>query len=263
MNGMNGVSRTGALALAVVLAFLVGPFFVVFVAGFSGEETLVFPPRSLSWRWMAHLFTVDSFGASLRTSLVVAVLSTLAALALGVPAAYALVRRQFPGKELVRTLLTLPVIVPGIIVGLALLNHLVLVYDLPVTASLLLGHTALLLPYTVRVVSGSLQNLRADIEDAAVTLGASRLRAFWLVVVPNIRGGLVSAAVLAFITSFNQVPVSLFLTGPGISTLPIEMLAYMETNYDPSIAAISTLMVLGTLVLVAAMERLFGFTRHV
>jgi putative spermidine/putrescine transport system permease protein len=260
---MNGVSRTGALALAVVLAFLVGPFFVVFVAGFSGEETLVFPPRSLSWRWMAHLFTVDSFGASLRTSLVVAVLSTLAALALGVPAAYALVRRQFPGKELVRTLLTLPVIVPGIIVGLALLNHLVLVYDLPVTASLLLGHTALLLPYTVRVVSGSLQNLRADIEDAAVTLGASRLRAFWLVVVPNIRGGLVSAAVLAFITSFNQVPVSLFLTGPGISTLPIEMLAYMETNYDPSIAAISTLMVLGTLVLVAAMERLFGFTRHV
>jgi putative spermidine/putrescine transport system permease protein len=260
---MNAMSRTSALALATVLAFLVGPFLVVFVAGFSGEETLVFPPRSLSWRWMAHVLTVESFAASFRTSLLVAVLSTAGALLLGVPAAYALVRHSFAGKELVRTLLTLPVIVPGIIVGLALLNHMVLVYDLPVTASLLLGHTAMLLPYTVRVVSGSLNNLRGDIEDAAVTLGATRLRAFWLVVVPNIRGGLVSATVLAFITSFNQVPVSLFLTGPGISTLPIEMLAYMETNYDPSIAALSTLMVLFTMALVALMERLFGFSRHV
>lgn len=260
---MNAMSRIGALALALVLGFLVGPFFVVFLAGFSGEETLVFPPGSLSLRWVAHVFTVDSFAASFRTSLLVAVVSTLAALALGVPAAYALVRRNFPGKEVVRTMLTLPVIVPGIIVGLALLNHMVLVYNLPVTASLLLGHTAMLLPYTVRVVSGSLQNLRADIEDAAVTLGCTRLRAFWLVVVPNIRGGLASAAVLAFITSFNQVPVSLFLTGPGISTLPIEMLAYMETSYDPSIAALSTLMVLFTVALVALMERLFGFTRHV
>lgn len=261
--GVNRISRSSAVALGLVLAFLVGPFFVVFIAGFSGEETLVFPPRSLSWRWIAHVFTVESFAASFQTSLIVAVVSTVAALALGVPAAYALVRRSFPGKELIRTLLTLPVIVPGIIVGLALLNHMVLVYDLPVTASLLLGHTAMLLPYAVRVVSGSLNNLRVDIEDAAVSLGATRLRAFWLVVVPNIRGGLVSATVLAFITSFNQVPVSLFLTGPGISTLPIEMLAYMETNYDPSIAALSTLMVVFTIALVALMERFFGFTRHV
>ena len=260
---MNRMSRSSAAALALALAFLVGPFLVVFIAGFSGEETLVFPPRGLSWRWMAHVFSVESFASSFQTSLLVAVLSTIAALLLGVPAAYALVRRDFPGKELIRTLLTLPVIVPGIIVGLALLNHMVLVYDLPVTASLLLGHTAMLLPYAVRVVSSSLNNLRADIEDAAVTLGATRLRAFWLVVVPNIRGGLASAAVLAFITSFNQVPVSLFLTGPGISTLPIEMLAYMETNYDPSIAALSTLMVLFTIALVALMERFFSFTRHV
>ena len=260
---MKGLSRGTAAALLLALAFLVGPFLVVFIAGFSGEETLVFPPRSLSWRWLLQVFSEESFAASFRTSLLVAVVSTIGALALGVPAAYALVRRDFAAKELVRSLLTLPVVVPGIIVGLALLNHLVLVFDLPVTASLLLGHTALLLPYAVRVVAGSLANLRSDIEDAAVTLGATRLRAFWLVVVPNIRGGLASATVLAFITSFNQVPVSLFLTGPGISTLPIEMLAYMETHYDPSIAALSTLMVLFTIALVALMERFFGFTRHV
>lgn len=260
---MNRLSRAALAMLAAALVFLLGPFVVVFVAGFSGDETLAFPPQTYSWRWLAHVFTVEGFRRSFATSMVVGVGSTLGALALGVPVAYALARRKLPGQELVRTLVTLPLIVPGIIVGLALLNHMVLVYDLPVLASLLVGHTALLLPYAVRVVSASLANLRADIDDAAVTLGATRAQAFFKVVLPNIRGGIAAAAVLAFITSFNQVPVSLFLTGPGVSTLPIEMMAYMETSYDPSIAALSTLLVLFTVVLVALTERLLGISHYV
>jgi putative spermidine/putrescine transport system permease protein len=177
--------------------------------------------------------------------------------------AYALSRGQWRGAEVVRTVLTLPLIVPGIIVGLALLNHMVLLYNLPVLASLWVGHTALLIPYAVRVVSASLANLRVDIDDAAITLGATRLQAFGLVVLPNIRGGIAAAAVLAFITSFNQVPVSLFLTGPGVSTLPIEMMAYMETSYDPSIAALSTLLVVMTIGVVALTEKLLGISRYV
>jgi putative spermidine/putrescine transport system permease protein len=260
---VNRLSRSALAMLVLALVFLLGPFVVVFVAGFSGDETLAFPPRTWSWRWMAHVFTVDSFRRSFATSMVVGAGSTLAALDLGVPVAYALSRGRFRGQELVRTLLTLPLIVPGIIVGLALLNHMVLVYNLPVLASLLVGHTALLVPYTVRVVAASLTNLRADIDDAAVTLGATRLQAFVQVVLPNIRGGIAAAAVLAFITSFNQVPVSLFLTGPGVSTLPIEMMAYMETSYDPSIAALSTMLVLLTIAMVAATEKMLGISRYV
>jgi putative spermidine/putrescine transport system permease protein len=261
---MNARASTPALTvLLLVLAFLLGPFLVVFIAGFSGDETLAFPPQSYSWRWVAHVFTVDAFQRSFATSMVVGVGSTLAALALGVPAAWVLVRRTFAGQELVRTLLTLPLIVPGIIVGLALLNHMVLVYNLPVLASLLVGHTTLLLPYAVRVVSASLANLRADIDDAAVTLGATRAQAFFKVVLPNIRGGIAAAAVLAFITSFNQVPVSLFLTGPGVSTLPIEMMSYMESSYDPSIAALSTILVLFTIAVVAVTEKLLGISKYV
>ena len=137
------------------------------------------------------------------------------------------------------------------------------VIHFPVLASLIVGHTALLLPYTVRVVSSSLANLRVDIDDAAMTLGATRLQAFFKVILPNIRSGVAAAFILAFITSFNQVPVSLFLTGPGISTLPIEMMAYMETSYDPSIAALSTLLVLFTLLVVAATEKLLGISQYV
>ncbi len=260
---MNRVSRSALALLALALAFLIGPFVVVFVAGFSGDETLAFPPRSWGLRWMAHVFTVESFRRSLLTSLWVGVGSTLGALLLGVPVAYALSRWRVPGGEWVRAVLTLPLIVPGIIVGLALLNHMVLVYDLPVMASLWVGHTALLVPYAVRVVSASLANLRVDIDDAAMSLGATRVQAFAKVVLPNIRGGIAAAAVLAFITSFNQVPVSLFLTGPGVSTLPIEMMAYMETSYDPSIAALSTLLVAMTMVLVALTEKLLGISRYV
>jgi putative spermidine/putrescine transport system permease protein len=260
---MNRISRSALAMLLLALLFLLGPFVVVFVAGFSGDETLAFPPRSWGWRWMAHVFTVDSFQRSFVTSMVVGVGSTLGALTLGVPVAYALSRYRFAGQELVRTILTLPLIVPGIIVGLALLNHMVLLYDLPVLASLLVGHTALLVPYAVRVVAASLANLRADIDDAAVSLGATRWQAFAKVVLPNIRGGIAAAAVLAFVTSFNQVPVSLFLTGPGVSTLPIEMMAYMETSYDPSIAALSTLLVLFTIALVAVTEKLLGISKYV
>jgi putative spermidine/putrescine transport system permease protein len=259
---MNRASPAALAMLVLALLFLLGPFIVVFVAGFSGDETLAFPPKTWGWRWMAHVFTVESFQRSFVTSLSVGAGSTLAALALGVPVAYALARYQFPGREALRTVLTLPLIVPGIIVGLALLNHMVLLYNLPVLASLLVGHTALLVPYAVRVVSASLANLRADIDDAAVSLGATRWQAFIKVVLPNIRGGMAAAAVLAFITSFNQVPVSLFLTGPGISTLPIEMMAYMETSYDPSIAALSTLLVLFTLGLVALTEKLLGISKY-
>jgi putative spermidine/putrescine transport system permease protein len=96
-----------------------------------------------------------------------------------------------------------------------------------------------------------------------MTLGATRLQAFFKVILPNIRSGVAAAFILAFITSFNQVPVSLFLTGPGISTLPIEMMAYMETSYDPSIAALSTLLVLFTLLVVAATEKLLGISQYV
>lgn len=257
------LSRSALAMLVLVLLFLVGPFVVIFVAGFSADETLAFPPQSYGLRWLAYLFTVESFQRSFVTSLVVGAGSTVLALVLGVPVAYAMSRRDFPGKAFVQALVTLPLIVPGIIVGLALLQLMVLAYALPVTASLLVGHTTLLVPYAVRVVGSSLANLRSDIDDAAVTLGATRLQAFFLVVLPNIRGGVAAAAVLAFVTSFNQVPVSLFLTGPGVSTLPIEMMAYMETSYDPSIAALSTLLVLFTVLLVAATEKALGISKYV
>jgi putative spermidine/putrescine transport system permease protein len=254
---------SGRIALALVLLFLIGPFFVIFAAALSGGETLDFPPKGISLRWMIAVFEVESFRDSFWLSIELAVGATLVGLILGVPVAYALARYPVPGGEALRTALTAPIVVPAIIVGLALLRYLVIPTGLGVIPALLVAHTALLIPYAVRVVSASLGNLRADIEEAAVLLGATRAGAFFRVVLPNIRNGILAAFILGFVSSFNQVPVSLFLTGPGIRTLPIDMLFYMEYTYDPSVAALSSLLAFMSIAIVFAAERVLGLSRFV
>ena len=115
----------------------------------------------------------------------------------------------------------------------------------------------------MRVISASLRNLDPYVEDAAVSLGANRLRGFLLVVLPNMQAGIAAAFVLGFITSFNNVPVSLFLSGPGVTTLPVSMLSYLEYYFDPTIAALSTLLVIFTVVLVQTAERVLGLSQFV
>ncbi|MFO1294794.1 MAG: ABC transporter permease [Rubrivivax sp.] len=255
--------RTGQIVLLAVLLFVLGPFVVIAAAGLSAGDTLAFPPQGLSLRWVVAVFGIESFRSSFALSMELAVGATLLALVLGVPAAYGLARYRVPGRETVRTLVLTPVIVPSIIVGLALLRHAVVPLDMPVTLALLLAHSVLVVPYAVRVVTASLDNLRTDVEEAAVMLGASRVQTFFKVVLPNIRNAILAAFVLGFITSFNQVPVSLFLTGPGVSTLPIDMLASMEFVYDPSIAALSALLALMSMAIVFVAERALGLSRYV
>ncbi|MBD9651072.1 ABC transporter permease (plasmid) [Ensifer sp. PDNC004] len=251
------------LVLFLVIAFLIGPFFIIVAASLSGGETLAFPPQGFSFKWVAKVFTVESFQESFAISMLLAIGGTAAALVLGVPASYALSRYKLPFGETIRTIVSLPIIVPGIIVGLALLRYIVVPFGLNITLTLFLAHTALVLPYAVRVVSASLNNLRSDIEEAAVLLGSSRAGAFFRVVMPNIRSGILAAFILGFVTSFNQVPVSLFLSGPGVRTLPIDMLSYMEITYDPSVAALSALLAFMSIGIVFLAERFLGFSRYV
>src|SRR5690606_29160099 len=132
--------------------------------------------------------------------------------------------------------------------------------DLPIFTTLLLGHMIIVLPYSVRVVSASLANFDYSIEEAAVSLGSNRLKTFFTIVLPNIRSGIIAAFILAFITSLNNVPVSLFLTGPGISTLPIQMLTYVENFFDPTVAALSVMLMSFTVVVMVAIERTLGLS---
>ncbi len=260
---MNTSSTARWLIIGSTLTFLIGPFIVIVLAAMTAGNNLAFPPEGFSLKWFVKVFTVESFRDSFVLSMVLAIFGTLTALVIGIPAAYAIARFRLPGSGFVQLLVSSPLIVPGIIVGLALLRYLVLPTGVTVFWALFFAHSALVLPYAVRVVTSSLQNLRTDVEEAALLLGCSRLGSFFRIVLPNVRGGILAAFILGFVTSFNQVPVSLFLSGPGVRTLPIDMLAYMETTYDPSVAALACLLALMSVGIVLLAERFLGFSRYV
>ncbi|MEM6427737.1 MAG: ABC transporter permease [Deinococcota bacterium] len=254
-------ARFPQIVLGLLMVFLLAPFLIIFIASFGVNASLQFPPQGFTVNWFRNVLDQPSFVSGFYLSVQVAAASTLLALVLGVPLAYASSRYTFRGQRAIQVLATLPVIVPELVLGLALLRYLIVATDLPLRPSLMLGHTTLLIPYTVRITLASLSNLPYDIEQAAISLGASRLTTFFKIVVPNIRDGVLTSFVLAFILSFNNVPVSLFLTGIGTATLPIQMLLYMEYNFDPSIAALSTLLIIFSSLVVLITERLLGISR--
>ncbi len=251
-------NRWLAVFTSLVYAFLLFPLVIITITGFGKDNYLKFPPSGFSFHWVANIFQVEMFMKTFKISLEIAALGTLLAFSVGMPAAYVLSRYHFAGKTALKSLFMSPVIVPGIVFGFALLKLLIIQIGLPVYTSLLLGHTIVILPYIIRVMSASLDNLDYSIEECAISLGASPVRAFFAVVIPNITSGVIAAFILAFINSFNNVPISVFLTGPGLSTLPIQMMSYVEYYYDPTIAALSVLLMAMTAALMLVVEKTLG-----
>lgn len=255
-------SKLVILIAVIMFIFLLGPFVIIILSSFSSDAIMKFPPRGFSLQWYEKVLNIEMFRTTFWISLKTGLAATFTALLLGVPVAYANIRYTYPGKSTVELIFASPAIVPGLVIGFALLRFFIYVSHIPVLMGLYLGHTAILFPYTVRVVSASLRNFDLGVEEAAVSLGSSPLHAFFAVVFPNIKSGIAAAFILAFITSFNNVPISLFLTGPGVATLPIQMLIYMEYYYDPTISALSSIIIVFTVIVVQAAERLLGISKY-
>jgi putative spermidine/putrescine transport system permease protein len=245
---------------ALVYLFLVGPLIIVLGAALSDTTYLTFPPQGLSLRWFRNVFEISAFRRTIVTSVQIAFLATSLALLIGIPAAYALNRYRIQLPSWLGTLFVLPILVPEIVFGFALLKTLAAGAGTPIFAALLIGHTVLVLPYVVRVIGASLASFDFSVEEAAISLGSPPLRTFFTIVLPNVRAGVIAAFILAFITSLNDVSVSLFLTGPGISTLPIQILAHVEQFFDPTVASVSVLLMVLTVGVMAVVERTLGLT---
>jgi putative spermidine/putrescine transport system permease protein len=247
--------------VAVVISFLLLPVAVVVLASFSRTSYLTVPPRGVTLRWFGAVLADPQYVRAIIFSLGLAAVATLGALAAGVAASYALVRRRLPGGALVSALLNAPLVFPGVVVGVALLQGYALVRMNGTFAGLGLAHMVITVPYVVRAVMASLQGIDPEIEGAARVLGASRPVAFFTVTLPLIRPGIAAGALFSFIVSFDNVPVSIFLLGAGQMTLPVKIFTAIEYGVDPSIAAISTMLIVLTGVGLAAAERWIGFHR--
>jgi len=237
-------------AAGISLAYILLPIFFVIWLAFFSQEIPSFPPEGYSLKWFRAILDNDRFVSGFLLSLQVAVVATLIGLAIGVPAAVCLVRGRFPGREAVNSLLLLPLIVPGIVLGIALFVFHVeaeIKTGWPILGSLaglIAGHVLIAIPWTVRLITASLAGMDRTIEEAAESLGANRFTTFRRVTLPGILPGIVAAALFSFIASFGNLEMSLFLVGPGRTTLPIAILQYLEWKIDPTIAAVSVLQIL-------------------
>ena len=250
--------RRGALGTLgwITLLFLVLPVAIVFPLSFSSNTTLSFPPPGFSLRWYGAFFDSRSWTDAVWVSLEVGVPVTLLAVALGTPAAIGLRRGHFPGKRLVNALVLSPLIVPGIIVAIGA-YFVYAQYGLvgnPV--ALILGHTCVAVPFVVINVASALQGVDPALAKAASSLGAPPWANFRQVTLPLIMPGILAGALFAFITSFDELLIALFLSGTGAVTLPRRMFDEMRYDLDPTIAAVSSLLIVITTVLMIAAELL-------
>lgn len=245
------LARTAHSAFGwVMVAFLLLPLLAMIPISFSAGSFLSYPLPGLSLQWYERVFSPGPWTHALRNSLVVGTLSTVIATVLGTLAAFAFARRNLPAKRTILGFLMAPMIVPSVITGLGmyfLFSHLGLTASLP---GLVLAHAILATPFVVITVTATLQQFDMNLLRAAYSLGASPVRAFFNIVVPLIISGIVSGALFAFITSFDEIVVAIFIGGPGQRTLPRQMFDGIRDTIDPSIIAMSTfLMVLATIAL--------------
>jgi putative spermidine/putrescine transport system permease protein len=255
-----GAAALIALAVLAVVV-LVGPMLVVVLISFDSREYIGFPPGGLSLRWYQALWRHAQILDAAVTSLRVALDVTLACLALGVPAAYALVRGRFPGKTAVGALLVAPQMMPGLVIGVAVLffgayfafraSHLMLVLSL----------TVFCLPFVVRVVMARLAGLDPALEEASATLGAGRLQTFLRVTLAQSLGAILGAAAVVFIEAFDNVTVALFTASARARPLSVELYYLVQYDSSPLVAAVSAFEIFLAFVVVAVAARTIGLEK--
>jgi putative spermidine/putrescine transport system permease protein len=249
------------LLIFLLYLFLLGPLIVIFIVSFNAEPYLSFPPEQWSVHWYGDLLANAAFVEGFRVSLVLATATTVVAIAIGVPAAIAISRHNFPGREFLINFFTLPLMVPGVVLGLGLL----LVFSrLRLTATypgLLAAHLIITVPFVIRTVATSLATVVVEYEEAAQSLGAAPWRVFWRITLPLIMPGIVAGAAIAFIVSFDEVVLTLFLIGPRLTTLPVEVFNYVQFRTDPLVAALSVVLVAISMIGVVLIERALGLRR--
>jgi spermidine/putrescine transport system permease protein len=223
-----------------VLAFLYLPIIVVVLYSFNPDTVNSFPMNGFSLKWYQVMFENEALIASLGHSVAVALISTSIATLLGVPLAFAMNRYAFPGKRLLERVVLLPLILPGILTGIAMLTFFQMLGIPQSMLAVVIGHSTFLMAIMMPQVYAQLKRLDSSIQEAALDLGASGIQAFFYVIFPNIRTAIFGAALLSFTLSLDEIPVTYFLNGV-FSTLPIQIWGMTRNGITPQVNAISTL----------------------
>ncbi len=245
--------------VVAIYGFILGPIAITTAVSFNASNRSFFPPRGFSLKWWGEAFA-PQWLQPLQFSLELAALTALVATAVGVPLAFAFARHEFPGKGLIRAITLGPLILPTLVTGIALLQFLTTIglgrwmgYW-----ALLIGHVVICLPFSVRTIAISLQAMPGSVESAAAGLGASPLRVLRHVTLPLITPGVFAGMSFAFIHSFTDINLSLFVAKPGQRPITVAILSFLDFGFAPTLAALSIISLLIPLLLVALLGRFIG-----
>ena len=250
------------LLTGIAIVFLIAPTIVMLLTSFTATESLRFPPRGYSLRWYEALLEADQMQAAAWSSLVVAVWTTLISVVFGTAGALAIARSRSRYARIADVLFMSPLILPALAFGFAALVYIHLLGFHPSLPLLVLGHVVVCVPFVLRTTIAALVQLDAALFDASASLGASRLMTFRRVTLPLIGRGIGAGAFLAFMASFDNVPVALFPADERTEMLPIHLWQQIDTNLDVRTAAISGVIVVATIILMVLAERFAGLSRQ-
>jgi len=259
-----GIGQNGPVALifnALLTAFIVAPLIVVILVSFSSKGYISMPFDGASLRWYRAMLgapdLLSAFWLSIRLALAAATLAS----AIAIPAALAIARYRFVGRDGLMAFFTLPMMVPHVVLGIAFLRFFSVMAWTGSFAALVLVHVVIVMPFALRLTLASVIGLERDAERAARSLGASRFVAFRRILLPMIGPGVAGGWVLAFIQSFDDVTMTLFVATPGTTTLPVALYNRITQLFDPTTTSASTIMIIGMVLFMVALDRIVGLDK--
>jgi putative spermidine/putrescine transport system permease protein len=258
------LNKNGAMALAfhaLFVIFMVAPIAIVCVVAFTPEGFLSIPTTEWSLRWFRAIARYPEFVEGFRTTLGLGALSSTIAVAFSVPAALAIARYRFRGREALAAFFLSPLMIPHVVLGIAFLRFFTQVGLGGTFAGLVLAHVIIVFPFALRLVLASATGMDRAVENAAISLGAGAFTTFRRVTLPLILPGLASGWALAFIQSFDEVTMTVFIAAPGATTLPVRMFLYIQDNIDPLVTSVSAAVIAITGVFLVALDRVYGLER--
>jgi putative spermidine/putrescine transport system permease protein len=258
------MSRNGPLALifhTLFVIFTLAPIVVVCVVAFTPEGYLSLPTNGPSLRWFRTIARYPEFINAFWTSIWLGTVSSVIALMFSVPAALAIARYDFRGREALTALFMSPLMIPHVVLGIAFLRFFTQIGIGGTFLGLVLSHIVVVLPFALRLTLASATGMDPRIEQAAISLGASDWTVLKRITLPLIVPGLASGWALSFITSFDEVTMTVFIAAPGTETLPVRMFLYIQDNIDPLVTSVSASVIAATVVVLVVMDRVYGLER--
>jgi putative spermidine/putrescine transport system permease protein len=243
------------------LAFILSPIWITIVVSFNAGNYIVFPPQGVSLKWYQAFFTDYAWMMVFKNSLLIALPTMLFSTVVGVAAALGYMRRRFRGRNAINLLIMMPFLVPGILFGISLLMFAHRVGLAGTYAAVVAGHSLWGIPTVFLLVQAVLAGYDFTVEDAARDLGASPIKTFFLITLPRIKIGVLTAMIFSFITSFGEFSIALFLTAPDTMTMPVQIWNSLKYEVSPIVAAVSTVMILTTLVGIGIAAKFIGIKK--